>query len=879
MSQNLIGPDGREYHIESDDAAALQKARALGYRTSDEAPVTGVNPENYGDESGAVGAAARGAIHGSSFGLLRDFTTSEPERELAQAENKEHPIAYGAGELAGTVLSPLNKVGVLVEGPRAATAAARLGQRALGGAAVGTLFGAGNAVSDAALGDPDLTADKVLAHIGLGALLGAAGGGVGTAVEEGVVGVLPSLSRSAPKAQSALEEFADDRWLKAAGGIQSDIKKIPAAEHGAVADAIRAHLSEPGAVLPRNLDDALASLESERGAVGAKVIGEAGITDAGGLAPHLSRDEAVAALERAEGAHGQRMGAVMDAADKLGAKPSYSQVLSRLDSFEAGLNPAERDLAAKPLSDLRRYLDEMGGKPVGSKQNSFAALNELKSTLTKGINYKVEDNVAIGLKKQLAGILRDEIDTQLAPQIGSDLSKEWLAAKGEFGALARAGDALGRKASTGLDAIRALAVDASNAPPSLPRLSALEHARNLLQHGIDRKLGNRWLSASDYLTGIGTGVMSGGPAGALTGLASSVAHKFMRENGAGVIAKLADRMAASPALSTAAKSFAAQLPTTAPKLGAYAPALLNAAAQSPEAALATHMTLAQVDPSYAATAQLAGLTPEQPDEHVASLVRAHRIAETGTAATETDRAVNKHLDRIIKGMGAASTPASLQRQDFGNKRMRRDVDAAHEQRVKEVRELAADPNKLLERIAGNLDGVPPAVAAALSARAASAVSYLAQAAGVPPKPGPLAHDWAPTQAEMHDFAQKLEVVERPLSVLSHAASGMMTEQQVDALKAVYPGLAKDIADKVTMKLAESPSTVPYGARFMLSLLSDVDPDGTLSSEAIAANQSAISAAAARKAAQGAPGSLKHADSLTLAQRTATPSERRDTAEE
>ncbi len=867
MTTPLIGPDGKPYTLTSDDPADLESARAQGFHVEGER-----SPHDIGEDTAQAGLA--GVARGATFGLSDAALSSD--KENLERLKEEHPIASGAGELAGAVLSPVNKVGALVEGERAASVAGRLGQKAVGGAAVGSLFGAGSAVSDAALGDSDMTADKVLAHVGLGALLGGAGGGVGGAIEEGIAGLLPKLGKSLSGAQDSLDEFADDRWLKAAGGIQNEIKKIPAAEHGAVADAIRTHLQEPGSTMPRGLDDALASLEGERGAVGQKVIQEAGITDAGGLAPHLDRDEAVAALEKAQGAHGQRMGAVMDAADQMGAKPSYSQVLSRLDGFEAGLNPAERDLAAKPLGDLRRYLDEMGSKPVGSQQNSFAALNDLKSTITKGINYKTEDNVAIGIKKQIAGILRDEIDTQLAPQIGSDLSKEWLAAKGEFGALSRAEDALGRKASTGMDAIRALAEDSAHAPPSLPRLSALEHGRNLLQRGIDRKLGNRWLSASDYLSGIGAGVMHGGPMGALTGLATSVAHKFMRENGAAVIAKMADRLATSPALKTMAQSFAKTLPQTAPQLGNYGPILLNAIAQSPETALATHMVLAQTDPHYSATAQLAGLTPENQQEHTASLVRAHGISEVGASTRKVDADIARHLDAVFKGSGSPVSSKAMNRQDFGAMRMRRDSEAAHEKRADEIRQLASNPDALLDRVSKNLSGVgpvAPGVAAALSNRAMTAIQYLAQSCAVPPKGGPLAHDWTPPEADRQEFAAKLEVVEEPLSVLRSASAGTLTEGQVEALRAVYPRLAQEISDKAIEKLTTA-KHVPYSARLMVNLITGIDPDGTFSAESIASNQSAILAGPKKSEAQGSQGAPQ-AGNLSLAQRSATPSQRRE----
>lgn len=876
---DLIGPDGRPYHVDDDSPEKLAQVQKLGYRVvTPEAPQTEDEKSQalQGDVTDTLRAAGKGAYRGLTFGL-------DPETDpTLSAENKaleeEHPVAAGVGELAGSVLSPVNKVAGVVEGGARALEFGKVAQKVLGGASVGALYGAGNALSEEQLGDPNKTADKVLAHVGLGALLGGAGGGLGHAVEEGVAGLLPSLSKSAGSARDALEDFADNRWLKAAGGIQSDIRKVPEPQRGAVADALRSHLANPEGVGAKSLDEALESVEGERLQRGADVARESGLTDTGELLPHLNQEDALAAVGKLKDAQNERIGEVYGETEAQNLRPDLKQVKGELHALRASLSPVEEDSLGKHITRVERYVDELAAKPGYSR--GYAELNKIRSDLDAEIKplYRAGDTFQGNLRKRLVGTLRDELDVQLAQDAGPDLAKKLFDAKGEASALYRAEDALGRKGSTGMDAIRALAENSPNATPSLERLTALEHAKNLLTKGIERKEGNRWLSASDYLTGLGAGALHGGPLGALTGLSSAVAHKFIREKGAGVVAQLADKLAKSPALQAVADSFGKQLPRLAPQLGDYGQTLIRSLAVSPEAALATHMALAHTDPQYAAAAQVAGLGPESPEQHVAAVVRGQRIAEAGAAAREADKAIDRHLDNILKGVKpAAQPPGVMGKQDFGTKRMRREGADAHAQRVKEVQALAADPDALMERVAGNLRGAPPALASAMSARAATAVSYLAQAAAVPPKGGPLAHDWAPPEADMHDFAQKLEVVEQPMSLLRYAAAGTLTEQQVEALKAVYPSLARDIADRVLEKMAAAPERVSPAARFVLSMLCDVDPDGSYSSAAISSNQTAISASGKKAAAgQGSPKATPaRADKLSVASRMATPGERRE----
>lgn len=888
MSIPLIGPDGRAYEI--DDPAGLPGLLTKGFREA-----TAAEPQTLGEKAHAalsdVGdvaeAGASGVLRGATAGLsdvasaalkrsdeLPAETAARKQALAGQQRLREsNPIASGLGELAGAVVSPLNKVARAVTGALGATTAlGRIGAEAVGQGAVGTLFGAGNAMSDAALGDADLTAERLAASVGLGGLLGAAGGGLGAALSEGFRAVVPKVAGAASKLQGPLEEFADNRWLKAGGAIYSDVKKIPEAERPAVANVIREAMTGDGA-LPRSLDDAAASVAAERDATAKQLLQHVGVGDGGGLTSKMNQEEAQAAIDRALESNGKRIGEVLKKADASGARPSYSDVIARLDKFESGLNLAERDEIAGDLKKTRGYLLQMGSQPVGTQ--GFTALNDLKSTIAANAYRGPEGPVGNQLRRQLSGVLRDEIDTQLAPQIGADLSKEFLDAKQAFASLSNAEKALGRKTSTGADAIRSLIDDASLAQPSLAgKLSALDHATNLIAHGTDRKLGNRFFSPSDYLTGIGAGVLHGGPLGALTGIAGAIGNKVLREHGPAVIAKLADGIAKSPKLAVTAQSFAGQLQDLAPMLGKYAPTLLRAASQSPAYALATHMTMARVDPDYAETSKRAGLLPETPEEQAHAGAKGEYLAAMAHTISSQDETIDRKLDAVMRGDKEPRQSKALATQDFGSKRMRRDDAAAHEKRVDEVRSLAANPDALLERLTANLGDtsrMAPAVSAALARHALNAVSFLANESQEPPPPGPMAQKWVAPAADMHKFSQSLEVVQNPMVVLEHAAAGTLTDDQMSALKAVYPRLAEDISTKALERMTAG-KDVPYRARLMLSTLTGVDPDGTLG--CVISNQQAIGANAQDNENSGMTQGKKGQE-FAAAGRMATPSQKRE----
>lgn len=135
-----------------------------------------------------IEAVARGGTLGTSDYLETATGASTPE--AIQGRMAANPTTAFLGNIAGAGMLTLatGGFGGLASGIEAGVGG--LAGRALGTAAEGAIFGAGNVVSDAALGDPHLNAQKVLSDIGMGAALG---GGLG--VLSKAVGALPALIR------------------------------------------------------------------------------------------------------------------------------------------------------------------------------------------------------------------------------------------------------------------------------------------------------------------------------------------------------------------------------------------------------------------------------------------------------------------------------------------------------------------------------------------------------------------------------------------------------------------------------------------------------------------------------------------------------------
>lgn len=269
-----------------------------------------------------------------------------------------------------------------------------------------------------------------------------------------------------------------------------------------------------------------------------------------------------------------------------------------------------------------------------------------------------------------------------------------------------------------------------------------------------------------------------------------------------------------------------------------------------------------------------------PKSHLdAEIKRTVGVLQLGAALEKQHADIDRNIGKILRGEKAPASPTKAVQgtQDFGGKRQRKDAKAAHDQHVNDLSSLATDPNVLLDRVASNLGDmshVAPGIYGALVRHADRATKYLVEQSKRPPKAGPLAAEWHTNETERHLFAQKLEVVQDPMSVMRHAAAGTLTRAQMDALKATSPLLARQISDAALMRLADSPKGIPYRARMALSLLTGVDVDGTMGA-AIAHNQAAIQGARGKAGdTQGAPSTPGSDSKITLAERTALPSQRR-----
>lgn len=379
-------------------AEGAADALTLGASSFAETKLLGVSPEDIANrERVNPGARLAGQVVGIAAPILATAGAAALPSGIKGAAALTAPalaskagagVAKAVGAALPNATSALGKLGV---------AAAKAGAA---GAVEGGIFGVQNVVHEAALGDPNLTAQSALEEIGISALLGgglgAAGGAAASAVSQ-----LAGKAAGGKLGQKIAEwfpEFEGERNLKAAGAIQGDINQ-------ATKRISREELNKIG-----------------------REAGELGL-----VGPFSTPGKTLERAEALMAKAGGKMDEALRAADGVGSPRGMPEISKRVrkEVIEAlERNPLERG-TAKAMSE---FVDDYA-KLYPEDQLSFKALHDVRRQVDKKL-YGLrgnQDPMATALKDSLHDfrtVISDEIETGMrAVGLGDDA---WKAASREY---------------------------------------------------------------------------------------------------------------------------------------------------------------------------------------------------------------------------------------------------------------------------------------------------------------------------------------------------------------------------------------------------------------------------------------------------------------
>lgn len=743
-----------------------------------------------------------GEAYGRHFGEGKTGEAYGREYAEGARERAEQLPGYAtAGNIIGTVAAGGvgGGPGALAEG-----AGAALGKGALGAAARGALegaaYGSAQAGEEAYLQNIPLTGEKMLAAMGMGAVLGggvslaahgagallrrgsrgatpidgprlpgelpevAAGAEVGAAegaLDAGLTRTSEAAAATESKLASGLREFADNRVFKALGGIASTAKKMGRTAEEAsegikrMTRALRDITLEDGQPVFRALDSQETLAERvavAKEAAGAKLEAFRNKADdvfrshpeiapkADAIAERIAREVAAPLEEHPLTAIRAQAGPIRRLVDDIRALEAKSSV---------GRGKGGRlDLGAKAANENAFPL---GMRAANDNASGFGALDlGARGANDNARNFGIADLTKLrqGLDEQIYQAKKGvNLAQQGAPPALKDLERARMILEESI-------EAASDKAATFFDK-----AEAQSYKEMKTQWRNLHLADQIAGEAAMRDLGNRVISPSDYWAG-GIGAMLGG--GGLGSAVATVGHKVAREHSSAVLAVLADKLAAS-------------LDGKIEKgLGAF----FRESAER-------------------ASPALAGL------DKAAAAVPLKRLA----------------------------TPTAVEA--FQGKA--KDLPSAYEKRVREItdatRDGGAGARGATIRAMGGAAEFMPKLTAAATVTATRGAQYLESqlpAGTAAPTMFQPSRSFTPSDLQIREFAQKWSAVSNPLSVVDDLRRGTVTHAQIDALKNVYPELYDEVRVKAlegVRQLDQSGKRMPLNDRLQLDLFLDLGGAG------------------------------------------------------
>lgn len=715
----LLGKAATEGAEAAAGAAAREGAEAAGTAIARR----GAQAVGLADEAAA--AAAPAAQELAAQGVTPKLLTAGAA-ELAEAGARE----VGEAGVAAAV-SPIKElVGKVAKKAVVSEAAKRkLVESTVEGAVEGMAYGGGQTLSEWALGDADLTAQRIVGNIGFGALLGGATGGVmqfgslaTQAAGRKAAGAAKSILKKsgATSARQFLEDIASESAVKATGARGSQLQRLGDKEK----------IRDVGKILnDYHLDD------------GRKLLG-----------PKDDPGDFLEKLVVAEREAGQRLGKYKRQIDAY-VKANPSEAWDTKEFLQRVKTEVLDDLVTSGVANDRRL-----AKRVVKELNLLGKHARAGKQLTP----KQWDRFHKGIKrivyppKPKGGGL-----VQMPPHADVMFQVERLLSDFISEGTDRAAAKVFREA------------EAQSFGELKKVYEAVRKGRDLAHKADLMDYSNRVLSLTDMMTAIGGGAAFGGPTGMLTGAAMGLAHKYFRERGRAMTA--------------------------------YAASKLGKLAALERASMATE----------------------------SRMMKAVEAAFTGDGKTPAGATLSAMpmLYRPIAERGGTEREAAKRTRDAGKKDYRKQ----YHQRVRELRDVAADPGAVAAKVAESTAGVSdvaPNVTAAMTATASRAASFLLSKvpeAVVPPVGlDAVQKQYEPSDSEIARFARYHQAVRDPMSVLEDLAAGRGTMEGVEALKVVYPRVYERVYEQAFRTMtADSAQRPSYRQRLNASLLLGTPLDATM----------------------------------------------------
>lgn len=761
----------------------LQEALDKGFRVEEVAEQI-VHEKRTAAELQPVRTVAEGLGRGATLGgtdALAAAVGDEATMERMQARRQANPLLSGGSEVLGGLATSL-ATGGLGTGAAGTALAARLGGGAAAKVAGSALasgletaaFGAGTELSEAALENRDLRAEKLLAAAGLGFAMGGVGAGV---LGAGGMALNKAAQAGGNKVAKLIASKAEGRAATEAAG--EGVEALEAAGAKAAAEGTGAAAAQAVPVSPAQ--DVSDLLQTTRRAAG-EGIGTADTIEEGlrGRIREGANNQRLAAL----GLIQSDINRVAKGTRDFGEK-KIDSIVDTIKTFDLAkssprANFARTEEAVDKLightNELWDQASTVSGKGL-DVENTAGALKEMFAKLSplEKVHAGQAETFATGLEQTLRDLQNKQGGVSFldARNVGTQLDN---AIKTAFTSQAPYAEALRDMRTIYRNNIMTQVEEAAGGKLRAEIARNNKHLSNMyVLQDAGRKAIARAQNRDFGLLETMAMLSSGDP---LTGVAKALGVKAWKEYGAAFSARILDKVAEAPSLRAAAASVAGLGKTLRGELGKEgAEAITHAGRLALNARSLSAAMDAGVDAIFTGAPHL---------------VR---------------RQVGEAMPALADMVGFSLDKTHGEREKFDLTK-------------KELMQLANNPEQMMERMQHAMEiqsQADPHSSPQFAAAAANAVKYLQSVVPKAPAADSIlgAKPWQPSDAQLHEFQNAVNVVMQPLDVLERMRQGVLTNTDVNALQSVYPALYTQLRKQVAEAAARQGDRLTYARRLAI----------------------------------------------------------------
>lgn len=819
----------------------------------------GVKEANF--KSGLLGTAA-GVIVPT---LLGKPPTSAPA--LIKAASTVFRPMQALGETGAAAKTAIRTgLGITENSSRAAKIIKGAIASGLVGSAEGTVFGAGNRMTEEALGDPHAAAESATAEIllntGLGGILGFLGGGIGGTSPFDRGGLLSRLFGgeardklasklrdwlASPRETGAVVDEAGNMLHGPTGAVPGVVADLNMKAAGASEAAIRDAQAEANRIkfwedhdAARDSLSAAATLNKMASALSephAELGGKA-------LVDTLSLPEKTA--ERARDLKAAIEGPITKVFSDLDATAAAEGLpMPRYPDLQAGIQrDVLNDLDNNPnlkaaATELRARLADYASKAEATSLSTALAAGRDKILDSTQVPFSFLANMRSQLDKAADGIAATD-PNQLALKRGLIKASAHIS-----DTLEEAVSQMGGYKGTSLQDLNALQKVLSQVLTLDEKYNLANLASRFAEAGSKGKGALTGLDALYAVSGAGLEAMVAGGSGVKSGLLFGGLHHLVNSPHFPAIKASAARAALNATLSPGGKAAINAADKTLGPLLYAAPQVIEAEAPKhyAEGGLVTANAPA---PAQAPAAPMAQATPLETVQALSGLARSkNRMDDKITSGASTLVRGGVKKDKTRRGEVQPGLSKSFAKDSA-------EALASHEKHAKTLRNIVGQPDLMASTIGNLTDDVAdhaPKVAQAAQITLGTAAKFLHSKLPGSPPAGPLAPAPMPSPSDVAKYNRYKGAVEDPTHILHQAANGTLTPEAVEAVKTVYPSLFDKMKEVIGQKIEEH-GTPPYAVRQNLAMLYGKDLDGSMAPGTIADLQS-VMAGNKQKAADSA----------------------------